>query len=109
MMVDLNSIVPLATIVGAAAAPTMAAIWAEGKRSRDATRAAEAAATVAMKVAEVKGTLVRTSEATTAQLGEIHTLVNNQLSEAVARFDAATAEIAELKAYVRTLQGGVKK
>jgi hypothetical protein len=44
MILELNSIVPLVTILGAAAAPTIAAIWAEGRRKRDARKAAETAA-----------------------------------------------------------------
>jgi flagellar hook-associated protein FlgK len=93
----LNSIVPLATIVGAAAAPTIAAIWAGRVADRNAQKAADLAALAAMKVAEVKSTLVQTSDATKSQLGEIHTLVNNQLSQAVDRFNKAAMEIEELK------------
>jgi hypothetical protein len=74
----------------------------------DAKRAASLAVTAATKVAEVKSTLVETAAANTLQLGEIHTLVNNQLSEAVARFDKATAEIVSLKALVMKLQAGAR-
>ena len=41
MIFELNSLVPLVTILGAASAPTIAAIWAEGRRMRDARDAAK--------------------------------------------------------------------
>jgi hypothetical protein len=79
MILDLTSIIPLITIIGAAAAPTIAAIWAEGRRKRDA------------RMADTK-------------LDTIHTLVNSQLSQAVDRLTVATREIEELKRLVRELQ-----
>jgi flagellar hook-associated protein FlgK len=94
MMINLNDLIPLATILGAAAAPTIAAIWAESRRDRDAKIAAQ-------KVSEVKEKLVETAAATGQQLGEIHALVNNQLTEAVERLNMATAEIEELKTLLK--------
>jgi hypothetical protein len=79
MILDLTSIIPLVTIIGAAAAPTIAAVWAEHTRRRDA------------KMADMK-------------LDTIHTLVISQLSQAVDRLTNATKEIEELKRLVRELQ-----
>jgi hypothetical protein len=90
MIIDLTSIIPLVTIVGAAAAPTIAAIWAENRRKRDVKMAADLAVVTAEKVAEVKETLAGT--------------VNEQLSEAVSRLAVATAEIEELKRMVIELK-----
>ena len=106
MIFELNSLVPLVTIMGAAMAPTVAAIWARNGQAREAKDAARLASVAATKVAEVKSTLVTTAAATDGKLDQIHVLVNNQLSQAVERFDAATAEIAELKLIVQKLQGG---
>ena len=75
MILELNSLVPIVTIIGAAAAPTIAAIWAESRRNRDARIAAE-------KVSEVKETLIGTAD----------------------RLTAATSEIEELKQLVRELR-----
>jgi hypothetical protein len=61
MILELNSIVPLVTILGAAAAPTIAAMWAEGRRGRDARRAAR-------ERAEVKETLVATADVANTKL-----------------------------------------
>jgi hypothetical protein len=58
LLTFLNSFVPLVSIIGAAAAPTIAAIWAESRRKRDAKMAAGLAVVAAEKVAEVKETLV---------------------------------------------------
>jgi hypothetical protein len=80
---------PLVTIVGAAAAPTVAAVWAENRRKRD-VKMADLAAATAEKVAEVKETLVGS--------------VGEQLSEAVSRLAVATAEIEELKQMVIELK-----
>jgi hypothetical protein len=57
MIIDLTSIIPLVTIVGAATAPTIAAIWAENRRKRDVKMAVGLAVVTAEKVAEVKETL----------------------------------------------------
>ena len=96
MILELNSFVPLVTILGAAAAPTIAAIWAESRRKRDAKMAAGLAVVAAEKVAEVKETLVGTAETANMKLDTIHTLVNDQLSQAVNRLTVATREIEEL-------------
>jgi hypothetical protein len=74
MILEINSLVPLVTIMGAASAPTIAAIWAEGRRKRDARDAAK-------NVNE--------------KLDTIHILVNDQLSQAVNRLTVATREIEE--------------
>jgi hypothetical protein len=87
MVFDLNSVVPIVTIIGVASAPTIAAIWAEGRRNRDVRKAAELAAVAAQKVSEVKHTLLETASVT-----------NLQLTQAVERFEAATREIEVLKA-----------
>jgi hypothetical protein len=97
MILELNSLVPIVTILGAAAAPTIAAIWAERRRERDARRAAR-------ERAEVKETLVATADVANAKLDTIHALVNSQLSQAVDRLTAATREIEELKRLVKELQ-----
>jgi hypothetical protein len=97
MILELNSLVPLVTILGAAAAPTIAAIWAEGGRKRDARKAAE-------RAAEIKETLIGTAETANTKLDTIHSLVNSQLSQAVNRLTAATSEIEELKRIVKELQ-----
>ena len=97
MILELNSLVPIVTIIGAAAAPTIAAIWAESRRNRDARIAAE-------KVSKVKETLIGTAETANIKLDDIHHLVNDQLTQAVNRFAAATAEIEELKRLVKELQ-----
>jgi hypothetical protein len=115
VVIEINSFVPLATILGAAAAPTIAAIWAEGKRAKDALRAADYAAIAALKVAEVKDatiiaakkvsevkdTLVQTASNTDGQLKQIHSLVNNQLTQAVQRFEQALKEIESLKSILK--------
>ena len=106
MIIELNSLIPLMTIIGAATAPVISQIWAEGRRARDAKDAARFASIAAMKVAEVKSTLVHTAAVSDAKLDEVHKLVNDQLTQAVSRFDAATAEIAELKLLVGKLQSG---
>jgi hypothetical protein len=100
MIIDLNSFVPIVTILGAAAAPTIAAIWAEGRRNRDARRAV-------IERAEVKETLVATADVANAKLDTIHSLVNSQLSQAVDRLTAATKEIEELKRIVKELQNAI--
>jgi hypothetical protein len=94
MIFELNSLVPLVTILGAASAPTIAAIWAEGRRKRDARDAAT-------KVSDVKNTLMETAKESNVKLDEI------QLSQAVDRLTAATNEIEELKRLVRELQKAV--
>jgi septal ring factor EnvC (AmiA/AmiB activator) len=98
IQITFNYFMGLATILGAVSAPTITAIWAEKKRARDAHNAAELARLVAMKVAEVKNTLMVTSEKSDKKLDVIHGLVNSQLTEAVARLDAALKEIAAIKA-----------
>lgn len=90
MIVDLSDLVPLATILGACSAPTLAAIWAGRAANKNANNAAE-------KVSEVRETLVDVGKRTDAKLETIHILVNNQLTQAVDRFEAATAKIGELE------------
>jgi hypothetical protein len=86
LVFDINSLIPIVTIIGAASAPTIAAIWAENRRKRDAREAAR-------ERAEVKETLVATSD-----------VANTKLDEAVNRLTVATAEIEELKRMVSELQ-----
>jgi hypothetical protein len=104
MVVDIGSFIPLVTILGAAAAPTIAAIWAERKRAKDARRAQESSDIAAMKVAEVRNTLVATASSQSAQLHTIEHLVNDQLTQAVNRFEGAMKEIATLKGEVKRLK-----
>jgi hypothetical protein len=113
MIVDLRDFVTLATIIGGISAPTFTGIWAARIANRNAENAAkrvaevkEATLVAAEKVSEVKSTLVQTAAVTDGKLDQIHVLVNNQLSQAVERFDAATAEIAQLKLVVTNLQRG---
>ena len=94
VVIEVSDFIPLATIVGACSAPTLAAIWA----GRAANRSADVAAT---KVHEVKQELARVGDATSTKLDTIHVLVNNQLTQAVERFNAATAEIEELKVLLK--------
>ena len=103
MVINLDDLVPLATIIGAAAAPTIAAIWAGHVANRNALNAAVLAVTAAEKVSDVKHTLVETHSATEHKLDQIHVLVNNQLTQAVERLAAAEARIVELKALVQSL------
>jgi major membrane immunogen (membrane-anchored lipoprotein) len=93
MILEINSLIPLVTILGAAAAPTIAAVWAR----RDARMAAE-------RAAEVRETLIGAAETANTKLDTIHSLVNSQLSQAVDRLTAATREIQELKRIVKELQ-----
>jgi hypothetical protein len=58
MILELDSLIPLTTILGAAAAPTIAAIWAENRRKRDVKMAVDLAVVTADNVAEVRETLV---------------------------------------------------
>lgn len=90
MVIDLFDFVPLATIVGACSAPTLAAIWAGRAANKNANNAAE-------RVSEVRDTLVDTGKRTDAKLETIHVLVNNQLTQAVDRLEAATIKIGELE------------
>ncbi len=79
------------------------------RADRNAVRAATNAATAAE---QVQSTLAATTDATSSSLtaiadgqGEIHKLVNNQLSEAVERVKIAQEEIAELKRLLSTQTG----
>jgi hypothetical protein len=72
MILELNSLVPLVTILGAASAPTIAAIWAEGRRNRDARMAAGLAVVAAEKVAEVKNRLMGAAETANIKLDTMH-------------------------------------
>jgi len=77
MVVNLNDYVPLVTIIGAAFAPTIAAVWT--------------------------GTVVhRSLNRTEAKLEIVHFLVNSQLTQAVDRLSRASAEIVELKALLES-------
>jgi hypothetical protein len=90
MILEINSLIPLVTILGAAAAPTIAAIWSEDRRKRDSRNVAKK--------------LIEMSDVANAKLDTIHTLVNSQLSQAVDRLTTVTKEIEELKRLVRELQ-----
>jgi hypothetical protein len=108
LLQTLRDMLPLTTIIGAAiaglAAPTITAIWAAKKANKNAEDAAK-------KVTEVKETLVETAADTATRLAalhtqgdEIHAMVNDQLTQAVNRFDTATREVVALKEVVRKLQ-----
>lgn len=97
MVVEISDAIPLITIVSAALAPTIAAIWAGKTATRTAVMAAE-------KVQEVKTTLSLDGAATNAKLDVIHVLVNSRLQEALdelamtkIEFKNARLEIEELK------------
>lgn len=98
----MRDLIPITTIIGALSAPTISSVWAERRRTRDAKAVAEQAKITAQKVSDVKTALVETSDVSNAKLDLIHVLVNNQLSEAVERFEAATREIAELKTLLKS-------
>jgi len=68
--------------------------------SRRATVTA-AKAVDAVERLESKG--LESNKNTEQQLETIHTLVNNQLSQAVGRFSTATAEIESLREHIKTL------
>lgn len=90
MVIDLSDLIPIATILGACSAPTLASIWAGRAANKSANIAAE-------KVVEVKETLVDVGKKTNMKLETIHLLVDNQLSQAVDRLEAATIKIGELE------------
>lgn len=104
MLVQIDSFIPLVTIIAAASAPVISSIWAEGRRAKDAKRAAELAAIAAMKVAEVKNSLQSNAATSNEKMDQIHTLVNNQLTQAVERFEVATARIVDLETQVKKLR-----
>jgi flagellar hook-associated protein FlgK len=106
MTIDLQPYLALATIAGAALAPTLSSIWAGYVANKNAIKAASLAVLAAQKVAEVKTTLVETSHITDGKLDTIHVLVNNQLSQAVERLNRASAEIEELKEMLKRERGG---
>jgi hypothetical protein len=90
MILEIDSILPLVTILGAAFAPTIASIWAGHTANKNAEKAA-------IKASEVKHALENTSQVMNNKLDHIHHLVNSQLTDAVERLNVAMAEIEELK------------
>ena len=106
MTIELQPYLALATIAGAAMAPTLSSIWAGYIANKNAIKAANLAVLAAQRVAEVKTTLVETSHNTNEKLDTNHVLVNNQLSQAVDRLNKASAEIEELKLLLRRERSG---
>jgi type II secretory pathway pseudopilin PulG len=103
MVVEINSLIPLVTILGAAAAPTIAA-WSAGRvANKNAKQAADAAHLAAMKAVEVKNTLVANDERMSSALTKIaatgeatHVIVNSQKTAMQEKIDAMQLVINDL-------------